>query len=205
MYKINDKITTFLPPESIEAAALEQVKNTSELPFLFRHVAVMPDCHYGKGATVGTVLPTRGAICPAAVGVDIGCGMIAVKTNLKKEDMKDLPKLRASIERSIPMSAGVFNRKITESAQRRIEELEKLSEEGDWGSSVIHYDKISPNWREQLGTLGGGNHFVEVCLDENYVVWLTLHSGSRGIGNKIGNMYIEMAQDSGLLRNTKIR
>ncbi len=113
MYKINENIITFLPEESIEKEALEQIKNTASVPFLFHHVAVMPDTHYGKGSTVGTVLATKGAIIPAAVGVDIGCGMIAVKTNLTKEQLGDLSKLRASIERSIPMSAGKFNNKIS--------------------------------------------------------------------------------------------
>lgn len=179
-----DKIKTFIPWEEIETEAQEQIKNTASMPFVFRHIAVMPDCHYGKGSTVGTVLATQGAIIPAAVGVDIGCGMIAVKTNLKLEDLGDLAKLRASIERSIPMSAGKFNNKITESAQKRIEELESLP----------HTDKVTGNWHEQIGTLGGGNHFIEICLDEEGTVWVTLHSGSRGVGNKIGNTYIKIAQ-----------
>ncbi len=181
---MNDKIKTFIPWEEIEKEAQEQIKNTASMPFIFRHVAVMPDCHYGKGSTVGTVLATQGAIIPAAVGVDIGCGMIAVKTNLKKEQLGDLAKLRASIERSVPMSAGKFNNKITESAQKRIDELELMP----------HTDKVTGNWHEQLGTLGGGNHFIEVCLDENETVWVTLHSGSRGVGNKVGNAYIKTAQ-----------
>jgi len=189
MYKIGEKIVAFLPPESIEKEAMEQIKNTASVPFLFHHVAVMPDCHYGKGSTVGTVLATRGAIIPAAVGVDIGCGMIAVKTSLFKEQLGDLSKIRASIERSIPMSAGKFNNKITDTAQIRIEELEKLA--GD-----LDMDKKfgTNNWRYQIGTLGGGNHFIEICLDENETVWVTLHSGSRGIGNKIGMHYIGEAQ-----------
>lgn len=190
MYKINDKAISFLPPEQIEPEALEQIKNTSELPCLFKHVAVMPDCHFGKGATVGTVLPTIGAIVPAAVGVDIGCGMIAVRTNLKRSDIKDLKKIREGVERRIPMSAGKFNQKITESAKVRIEELEKLA-----SSSLSFYDEISKNWREQLGTLGGGNHFIELCVDEEDTIWATLHSGSRGIGNKIGMYYIKTAQE----------
>ncbi len=179
-----EKIITFLPWDEIESEAQEQIKNTASLPFIYRHVAVMPDCHYGKGATVGTVLATQGAIVPAAVGVDIGCGMIAVKTNLTLEHLGDLSKLRASIERSVPMSAGRFNNKISESAQIRIEELE----------NTPHTDKVTGNWHQQLGTLGGGNHFIEICLDENETVWVTLHSGSRGVGNKVGNTYIQIAQ-----------
>ncbi len=188
MHKINERAVGFLPVEAIEPSALEQIQNTSELPFLFKHVAVMPDCHYGKGATVGTVIATKGTIVPAAVGVDIGCGMIAVKTPLKRADIKDLHSLRLGIERRIPMSAGKFNSKITPSAQKRIEELECVD------GCAITANKISPNWREQLGTLGGGNHFVEICVDTEDTIWATLHSGSRGVGNKIGNMYIEAAQ-----------
>lgn len=194
MYKIGEKIITFLPPEDIEVGALEQIKNTSELPFLFHHVAVMPDTHYGKGATIGTVLASRGAVVPAAVGVDIGCGMIAVKTTLEKEELSKevLEKIKLGIERRIPMSAGKFNSKITETAQSRIFELERLATDTIGNE---HYDKISPNWRNQLGTLGGGNHFIEICYDENEDIWVTLHSGSRGVGNKIGNMYIQKARD----------
>lgn len=186
MFKINEKIITFIPPEEIEPEALEQIKNTSSIPCLFHHVAVMPDTHYGKGSTVGTVLPTIGAILPAAVGVDIGCGMIAVKTNLKKEQLDDLSKIRHSIERSIPMSAGKFNNSITETAQKRIDELKAIADKD--------YNQFSKNWEHSLGTLGGGNHFIEICLDEADTVWVTLHSGSRGVGNKIGNHYIQVAQ-----------
>lgn len=180
-----EKIKTFIPWEEIEIEAQQQIKNTASMPFIFRHVAVMPDCHYGKGSTVGTVLATQGAIIPAAVGVDIGCGMIAVRTNLKKDQLGDLAKLRANIERSIPMSAGRFNQKITESSQKRIDELEELP----------HTDKVVGNWHQQLGTLGGGNHFIEICEDEEKTIWITLHSGSRGVGNKVGNSYIKLAQD----------
>lgn len=189
MHKIGNNIIAFLPEETIEPEALTQIKNTASMPFLFHHVAVMPDTHFGKGSTVGTVLPTKGAIIPAAVGVDIGCGMIAVRTNLKKEQLGDLSKIRHSIERSIPMSAGKFNNKITDSAQKRIDELVNSEHDKDY------YKKFSKNWYEQLGTLGGGNHFIEICLDETDMVWVTLHSGSRGVGNKIGNHYITIAQN----------
>lgn len=189
MYKLNEKAVTFIPIENIEEAAKKQIENTSKMPFIFRHIAVMPDTHYGKGSTVGTVLATKGAIIPAAVGVDIGCGMIAVRTNLKREMLGDLHKIREGIERRIPMSAGRFNTKISESAASRIAELEQLAELVDVDSKFG-----TNNWRYQLGTLGGGNHFIEICLDENEDVWLTLHSGSRGIGNKIGMHYIGLAQ-----------
>lgn len=197
MHKISDKIIAFIPPEDIEPEAMQQIQNTSEMPFLFHHVAVMPDTHYGKGSTVGTVLPTQGAIIPAAVGVDIGCGMIAVRTNIANHlSPEDLHSIRTGIERRVPMSAGKFNQKITETAQKRIEELEKLAI--DSGVGIEHYDNISKNWREQLGTLGGGNHFIELCDDgegTDGFLWMTLHSGSRGIGNKIGNLYIKKAQE----------
>lgn len=188
MYKYSDKVTTFIPPENIEAAALKQIENTSSLSFLFKHVAVMPDTHFGLGATVGTVLPTKGAICPAAVGVDIGCGMIAVRTNLTRNELPDLHTIRLGLERRIPMSAGKFNGKIQESAKAKIEFLRNLP-------GIETADALSKNWPESLGSLGGGNHFVELCVDENDTVWLTLHSGSRGVGNKIGNHYIKIAKD----------
>lgn len=186
MNQPQENITAFLPWEEIEPEAQQQIKNVAGLPFVFKWVAVMPDCHYGKGATVGTVIATKGAIVPAAVGVDIGCGMISVETALKREDLKDLSAIRAGIERRIPMSAGKFNHSISPSAQVRINELEAVSS--------TDYDSFDKNWRNSLGTLGGGNHFIEICLDERGVVWLTLHSGSRGIGNKIGMSYIRKAQ-----------
>lgn len=191
MYKVenNEKIITFVPVDELEKEALEQIRNTASMPFVFHHVAVMPDAHFGRGSTVGTVLPTKGAIIPAAVGVDIGCGMIAVETNIKYEDVKDkLHDIRIGIERRIPMSAGKFNHKITLSAQKRIIELSLMD-------GVAMANTLSKNWPEQLGTLGGGNHFVELCLDTENKVWATLHSGSRGVGNQIGNFYIKRAQE----------
>ena len=191
MFNPKEKIITFLPPESIELEAMEQIENTASMSFIFKHVAVMPDTHYGKGSTVGTVLATKGAIIPAAVGVDIGCGMIAVKTNLTKEQLNivGLNKIRKGIEQRIPMSAGHFNTKISESMQEKINELENLVDGEDMDKKFG-----TNNWRFQLGTLGGGNHFIEICLDEKDIVWITLHSGSRGIGNKIGMYFISEAQ-----------
>ena len=191
MFNPKEKIITFLPPESIELEAMEQIENTASMSFIFKHVAVMPDTHYGKGSTVGTVLATKGAIIPAAVGVDIGCGMIAVKTNLTKEQLNivGLNKIRKGIEQRIPMSAGHFNTKISESMQEKINELENLVDGEDMDKKFG-----TNNWRFQLGTLGGGNHFIEICLDEKDIVWITLHSGSRGIGNKIGMYFISGAQ-----------
>ncbi len=186
MYRLNEKAILFAPPQTIEPEALKQIENTASMPFVYKHVAVMPDCHYGKGATVGTVLATQGSIIPAAVGVDIGCGMIAVKTPLTRGDIKDPAAIRAGIERRIPMSAGKNNRTLTDSAAVRVKELESIAKRD--------YYAIDANWKLALGTLGGGNHFIELATDESGIVWATLHSGSRGIGNKIGNLHIRRAQ-----------
>lgn len=186
-YTPTDKIVTFLPPEEIEPAALTQLKNTAEMPFIFHHVAAMPDCHLGKGSTVGSVLATKGAIMPAAVGVDIGCGMIAMRTPLNAAQLPDnLDKIRVGIERSVPLGAGAKNKNLTKSAEVRIAELNKRAH-------GVEYKYFS-DWMHQLGTLGSGNHFIEVCLDEAETVWLVLHSGSRGIGNQLAQKYIKIAQ-----------
>ena len=186
MYRLHEKAVLFVPPQSVEPEALRQIENTASMPFIFKHVAVMPDCHYGKGATVGTVLATKGSIIPAAVGVDIGCGMIAVKTPLTREDITNPAAIRSGIERRIPMSAGNNNRTLSETAARRVQELSALASRD--------YKAIDRSWQLQLGTLGGGNHFIELATDETNTVWATLHSGSRGIGNKIGNLHIRRAQ-----------
>jgi len=187
MYQINEKIITFLPPESIEPQAKSQLENISEMPFVFHHVAVMPDCHLGKGATVGSVIATKGAIIPAAVGVDVGCGMVAVRTKFFARDLPDnLNQLREGIERRIPLGAGVGNKKFTNTALERIGELN--------AAATQDYDKVDRNWRNALGTLGSGNHFIEICLDENDQVWVVLHSGSRGIGNRLATKHIKIAQ-----------
>ena len=186
MYKLNEKAVLFLPPNTVKVSALKQIENTASLGFVFKHVAVMPDCHFGKGATIGTVVATKGAIIPAAVGVDIGCGMVAVKTRLGRGDISDPQQIRQDIERHIPMSAGHNNRTLTETAAPRVAQLKTLGRKD--------YDSIDPHWSLALGTLGGGNHFIELATDESGAVWVTLHSGSRGIGNKIGNLYIKKAQ-----------
>lgn len=190
MYSINDKVITFLPPEEIETEALVQIHNTASIPFLFRHIAVMPDAHFGMGSTVGTVIPTKGAIIPAAVGVDIGCGMIAVRTNLKREDIKDAKAVREGIERRIPVSAGGYNKKLTETAMNRVDEL--VQDAMDIGQT---FRDVDSKWQVQLGSLGSGNHFIELSLDEHGTVWVVLHSGSRGIGNKIAQKHIKIAKD----------
>jgi tRNA-splicing ligase RtcB len=150
----------------------------------------MPDAHLGKGATVGSVIPTIGAIIPAAVGVDIGCGMQAVRTQYHRDDLTGrLSDLRESIERTVPLSAGKYNKHVTESARDRIEELTKLAEKAEFDPSAY-----AGNWDVQLGSLGSGNHFIEVTADEAGMVWLFLHSGSRGVGNKIASHHIKVAQ-----------
>jgi tRNA-splicing ligase RtcB (3'-phosphate/5'-hydroxy nucleic acid ligase) len=196
MFRLNDKAVLFLPPDTVETQALKQIENTSALGFVFKHVAVMPDCHYGKGATIGTVLATRGAIIPAAVGVDIGCGMIAVKTRLGKGDIKDPALVRREIERRIPMSAGHNNAQLTTTAAPRVARLRDLA--------TKDYASIDRSWQLALGTLGGGNHFIELCTDEGGAVWVTLHSGSRGIGNKIGNLHIRKAQQQAALHKVSL-
>ncbi|MEK7559764.1 MAG: RtcB family protein, partial [Patescibacteria group bacterium] len=185
--KLNDKILVWLKPDSIEEAAKQQLHNISKLPFIFKHIAAMPDCHLGKGATVGSVIATKGAIIPAAVGVDIGCGMIAVQTKFFAKDLPDsLEKLRHSIERSIPLGVGKVNQKLTESAEsRRLELIDQATND---------YSMLARQWPFQLGTLGSGNHFIELSLDENNKIWVVLHSGSRGIGNLIAQKHIKIAQ-----------
>jgi tRNA-splicing ligase RtcB len=186
MYTINKKILAFLPPETIEPEALRQLYNTSESPVLAHHLAVMPDCHFGKGSTVGSVIPTSGGIIPAAVGVDIGCGMIAVQTIFNASQLpENLKTLESGIEKRIPLGAGGKNSKITATARKRNESLA--------GKAAVDYRKYA-GWQEQMGTLGSGNHFVEICLDEDQRVWLVLHSGSRGVGNQIASYHIKIAQ-----------
>jgi len=174
----------------LEPSTREQAERAAAMPFIYPHLALMPDAHLGKGATVGSVIPTLGAIMPAAVGVDIGCGMMAVRTQLTAGDMKkrgDLAALRVAIENAIPLSAGKYNQDIcSEATKERIAELE--SKEG-----AASAGQIAPNWRLQLGSLGSGNHFIEVSLDEEDRVWLFLHSGSRGVGNKLAMKHIKIA------------
>jgi tRNA-splicing ligase RtcB (3'-phosphate/5'-hydroxy nucleic acid ligase) len=185
----------------IEESTIAQAKETASMGFVHPHVALMPDAHLGKGSSVGTVIPTVDAVIPAAVGVDIGCGMIAVRTTLFWPDIDglDLSALRESIESAIPLSPGNYNRSLDrfEFTQARIEALQNLAWPGDDGEDKTHLNvdlSHSPKWREQLGSLGGGNHFIELCLDENERVWLFLHSGSRGVGNKIAQKHIKIAQ-----------
>jgi len=185
--------TLFSWASILDEKAKEQAIVSSKMPFIFPHIALMPDAHSGKGATVGSVIPTLGAIMPAAVGVDIGCGMCAVKTQWHKSELRErgnLGALREAIERAIPLSAGKYNRGITENAAKLIDGLEKLA-----AREGVEPDKYAGHWRHQLGSLGSGNHFIEVTKDETGQVWLFLHSGSRGIGNKIAMHHIQVAKD----------
>ena len=176
----------------LDDTTLAQARQTASMPFVHPHVALMPDAHSGKGSAVGTVIPTLGAVVPAAVGVDIGCGMIGVRTDFTKNDVagRDLTALRLAIEDNIPLSPGNYNAGVDEwdFTAPKLRELESMAAEHD-----VDLDH-SPQWREQLGSLGGGNHFIELCLDERNHVWLFLHSGSRGVGNKIAQRHISVAQ-----------
>ncbi|MGH6932257.1 MAG: RtcB family protein [Dongiaceae bacterium] len=177
----------------VEPDAEAQLMNMAALPFIFKHLAVMPDVHVGKGATVGSVIPTKGAIVPAAVGVDIGCGMCATMTDLKATDLPDsLAAVRTAIERAVPIGPS-SHKEVTKSADkvwyRQLKERFVAIQAKHPGFAT----KTSPVF--QIGTLGGGNHFIEVCLDEADRVWVMLHSGSRNIGNRIGTYFITKAKE----------
>lgn len=181
----------------VEDDAKKQLTNIAKLPFIYKHLAVMPDVHLGKGSTIGSVIPTEGAIIPAAVGVDIGCGMIAVKTTLNASDLPDnLSPLRSAIERAIPhgRTSGARDKGAWHDVPEKVDMAWALLEPG-FSRITEKYPKLkNTNNRKHLGSLGTGNHFFEVCLDEKNTVWFMLHSGSRGVGNAIGNLFIEMAK-----------
>lgn len=179
----------------VDDQARQQLRNTAVLPFVGPWVAAMPDVHVGIGATVGSVIPTEGAIIPSAVGVDIGCGMAAVRTTLTASDLPDsLARLRAEIERAVPVGNGKGgnHRQLPASVETLLKQskLAQGLEQIKRKHRQIRTDKIA----EQLGTLGGGNHFIEICLDEAQRVWVMLHSGSRGTGNLIGRYFMESAR-----------
>jgi tRNA-splicing ligase RtcB len=188
MEKINGRLLNWA--SILEPSTREQAERTATMPFIHPHLALMPDAHLGKGATVGSVIPTEGAIIPAAVGVDIGCGMMAVRTQFTAADLagKALQVLHGQIARAVPLSAGRHNRKISATAEPRIAELNRLP-------GVDQANGVAGNWPLQLGSLGSGNHFIEVSLDEEDRVWLFLHSGSRGVGNKLASVHIRRAQE----------
>jgi tRNA-splicing ligase RtcB len=188
MQKINERLLNWA--SILEDSTREQAERTAAMPFIYPHLALMPDAHLGKGATVGSVIPTEGAIIPAAVGVDIGCGMMAVRTQFRADDLagRDLSVLHGQISRSIPLSAGRYNTSVRETAAPRVEELRAMP-------GVVQADSVVGKWPLQLGSLGSGNHFIEVSLDEDDRVWLFLHSGSRGVGNKLASRHIRVAQE----------
>ncbi|HKF39541.1 MAG TPA: RtcB family protein [Candidatus Acidoferrum sp.] len=184
----------------LEDQARQQLLNVAQLPFIFKWVAAMPDVHWGIGATVGSVIPTKGAIIPAAVGVDIGCGMMAVETDLNARDLPDhLHAIRTAIEEAVPHGRTHHGGKGDQGAWQILPERHLEV----WGADLKpRYDAILEkhpkldrgNHANHLGTLGTGNHFIEVCLDESEMVWFLLHSGSRGVGNRMGCYFIELAK-----------
>jgi tRNA-splicing ligase RtcB len=177
----------------IEEAARRQVENVARLPFIYKHVAVMPDVHFGRGATVGSVIPTKGAIVPAAVGVDIGCGMCAVKTSLTSHDLPEtLKPLRSAIEKAVPVGFGDYGDHVPKASEKAW--FQRLKQRYDLLQQKYPAVSTKNSPARQLGTLGGGNHFIEVCLDETDAVWVMLHSGSRGVGNRIGQHFIAEAK-----------
>ena len=168
-----------------------QAQQTASMPFIHPHLALMPDAHLGLGATVGSVIPTLGAIIPAAVGVDIGCGMIALRTQFTVADLShDRRPVRQAIELAAPLRAGAANRPVSrEHTEERLTYLRALAEQADFDPAAY-----SARWELQLGTLGSGNHFIEITVDELDRVWLFLHSGSRGVGNKIAQQHMGVAR-----------
>lgn len=183
----NSRVPIKIWTNDVEEEAMRQLEQTANLPCVFKHLAVMPDVHYGRGSTVGSVIATKKAIIPAAVGVDIGCGMMAVKTDLNHNLVSDnLKKIRKELERKIPVGSG-GNKKQSVTVERweGWSEFEDLS---------FLDDRLRKKAKLQLGSLGGGNHFIEICLDEDNNVWLMLHSGSRGLGNILATRHIEKAR-----------
>ncbi|WP_112263428.1 RtcB family protein [Lentzea terrae] len=187
----NVDIRMWTRPDEVEEFAMQQLQNISALPWAVKHIAVMPDVHYGKGATVGSVIALRDAVSPAAVGVDIGCGMAAVRTSLTASDLPEtLRDLRSRMEAVVPVGFG--QHKATAFTER---------DASDWASFWRKFDDLTPAVKaradkamHQMGTLGGGNHFLEVCLDTDQRVWVMLHSGSRGIGNELAQHHISVAR-----------
>ena len=182
----------------VDQKALQQLHNTAKLEVVFPHLAVMPDVHWGMGATIGSVIPTKNAIIPAAVGVDIGCGMMAVQTSLKASDLPEsLAEIRSNIEKAVPHGKTFKGR--DKGAWHSLEEPQiktRKSLRPTFLKLSAKHPKIADrvNHINHLGTLGGGNHFIEICLDQDQFVWFMLHSGSRGVGNRIGRYFIELAK-----------
>ena len=189
------KVPVKIFTDDVDSGSLTQLGNLSQLPFIHSHIAAMPDVHHGIGATVGSVIPTRGAIIPAAVGVDIGCGMNAVRLSLKAHDLPDnLYSIRSAIEQRVPTGFDEHVRPtINGSTLNNMgKHLDVITDKHP--GLVKMLKNFHRQWGKQLGTLGGGNHFIELCLDESDDVWVMLHSGSRGVGNAIGRYFIAKAK-----------
>ncbi len=189
------KVPVKIYTRDIDSGSLTQLTNISQLPFIHHHIAAMPDVHMGKGATVGSVIPTKDAIIPAAVGVDIGCGMNAVRISLKASDLPDsLRRSRRAIEAAIPVGFNLHSRdKVKASTLKAMDKpLQAIIDKHSGLTKMMR--NFHRTWGRQLGTLGGGNHFIELCIDENDDVWIMLHSGSRGIGNVFGRYFINLAK-----------
>lgn len=187
------KVPVKIWTNEVDIQSLNQLSNIAQLPFIHKHVAAMPDVHLGKGATVGSVIATKNAIIPAAVGVDIGCGMAAYQLSLSAIHLPNsLHDLRNEIEKVVPLGAGGAHSRFSPNVSKLFDVVPFSVE------TVLNKFGGSKMWQtavKQVGTLGSGNHFIELCLDQNDQVWLMLHSGSRGIGNKIGQFYIEQAKE----------
>jgi tRNA-splicing ligase RtcB (3'-phosphate/5'-hydroxy nucleic acid ligase) len=195
----NVDIRLWTHPGSVESEAMRQLQNISALPWTYKHVAVMPDVHYGKGATVGSVIAMRDAVSPAAVGVDIGCGMTAVRTTLRANDLPDdLSRVRSDVERAVPVGFGAH--KATAFNERDAKDWDPFWRRFEDLTSAVKANAAKA--LHQMGTLGGGNHFIEICLDTEGQVWVMLHSGSRGIGNLLAQHHIEVAR--GLAHNQSL-
>lgn len=197
----NNPIYAWTDGVAVEESAQKQINNIAKLPIVFKHVAIMPDCHFGIGATVGSVIPTRGAVIPAAVGVDIGCGMVAQQLSLTADDLPfDLKKIRSAIESSVPHGRTNNGGRGDRGAWSTPPVIAAYQWEtllaNDFKKIVDKHPKIGGgNDLAHLSTLGTGNHFIEVCLDKDNNVWVMLHSGSRGVGNRIGTYFITKAKE----------
>lgn len=203
--ELDPKIKAWVQGVPVADNAIEQLKNIAQLPILGGHVAAMPDVHLGMGATVGSVIPTRAAIIPAAVGVDIGCGMMAVRTNLKSRDLPEsLKSIRRDIEKAVPVGFNFHKSPVIENRDgllppQLVTRAKALAAQFDRLSIMAAVRKLNEDrmWA-QLGTLGGGNHFIEICLSEDDEVWIMLHSGSRNVGKTFAEVAITMAKEAAL-------
>jgi tRNA-splicing ligase RtcB len=191
----NVPIQIWAPLSEVDSRVIEQLKNVASLPWVAHHVAVMPDVHAGRGATVGSVIAMRGAVAPAAVGVDIGCGMAAVETSLKAKDLPDdLRRLRIAMERAIPVGKAAHDDAAWETGAPAALTIAGKAMMEAYRGLTARVHGLGAKVARQIGTLGGGNHFIEICLDTAQTVWLMLHSGSRHIGAVLADHHIEIAR-----------